>query len=176
MIRAAIMLALFALAACAPRQESTCNLSFDREIAFTAPDAADVVTVRTFGPACDRTVGLFTVVNGDGDPLWAWAAPLHNAFGDAFLGASAETMQTFLERWSQPTIERTSAAPPWPLPESARTTLDRQTYEDIRARDLPMLCHASGTAIEACVFWEPAAAGAGHYFDRDVREAGRTDP
>jgi hypothetical protein len=168
MIRILIPLALLALAACMPRAPSDCNLSFDREVAFTPDDAQDVVTARSLGPSCDKTVGLFTVSGADGHPLYAWSAPMTQAFGDTFAGATAEAMNAFLERWSQPTLLRTSAAPAWPLPESARTTLDRLTYEDIRARDLPMLCHSTGTGVEACVFWEPAAAGAGHMYDRDV--------
>ena len=43
-----------------------------------------------------------------------------------------------------------------------------RTYEDIRARDLPMLCHATATGAEACVFYEPAAGAAGHFFDREA--------
>lgn len=169
-----LFLALAAAAACAQPAPPQCNLSFDREVAFTRPDAADIVTVRTFGESCDLTVGLFTVSEADGNPIWAWAGPLHQTYGAALAGANEESMQEFLERWSQPTIATTSAAPPWPLPEHARTSFDRLTYEDIRARNLPMLCHSSGTTTEVCVFWEPAAAGAGRLFDRDVREQGGT--
>jgi hypothetical protein len=168
MKRLAISLALLALAACTPRAASGCNLSYDRDVAFTAADAQDVVTARAFGPSCDKAVGVFTVSSADGHPLWSWTAPMTQAFGDTFVGANADAMRAFLERWSQPTLLRTSAAPAWPLSETARTTLDRLTYEDIRARNLPMLCHSTGTGVEACVFWEPAAAGAGHMYDRDV--------
>lgn len=167
-MRALLFCALLALAACAPRAAPNCDLSFDRDIAFTAADAQDVVTARAFGPACDRTIGVFSVSSADGHPLWSWTAPMSQAFGDALAGADAEAMRAFLERWSQPTLLRTSQAPAWPLPQTARTTLDRLTYEDIRARDLPMLCHSAGTGVEACVFWEPAAAGAGHMYDRDA--------
>lgn len=168
MTRAIALFALLTLAACAPQAPSRCDVSFDREIAFTAPDARDVVTARAFGPSCDRTIGVFSVSSADGHPLWAWAAPMDQAFGDAHAEADAEAMRVFLERWSQPTLAHTSEAPAWPLPQTARTTLDRVTYEDIRARDLPMLCHSTGTGVEACVFWEPAAAGAGHFYDRDA--------
>jgi hypothetical protein len=168
MIRLVIALALTAIAGCAPRAPSDCNLSFDRDVAFTAADAHDVVTARALGASCDKTVGVFTVSSADGHPLWSWSTPMTQAFGDTFVGANADAMRTFLERWSQPTLTRTSAAPAWPLPETTRTTLDRLTYEDIRARDLPMLCHSTGTGVEACVFWEPAAAGAGHMYDRDI--------
>lgn len=166
--RLLIALACVAASACAPRQAADCTLSFDREIAFTAPDATEIVTARSLGTSCEKTVGLYTITSADGHPLWSWTAPMSQAFGETFVGAEQEAMRAFLERWSQPRIERTSAAPAWPLPENADTTLDRLTYEDIRARDLPMLCHLSGTGVEVCVFWEPAAAGAGHFLDRDV--------
>lgn len=175
-MRPAIFLLALGLAACAPRGGTDCTLSFDREIAFTAPDARDVVTVRALGPSCDQTILVYAIASEDGHPLWAWTAPAPRAFGDALQGADAEMMRAFLERWAAPRIERTSAAPAWPLREGAQTTLDRLTYEDIRARDLPMLCHLSGIALETCVFWEPAAGGAGHLLDRDApEEAARSE-
>jgi hypothetical protein len=168
-MRFALVLIALALAACAPHAEiAGCDLSIEREVAFTAPDARDVVTARTLGPSCDRAIGHYAVTSADGHPLWAWTAPMPRAFGDIFQTADAEAMRTFLERWSTPRIETTAAAPAWPLADWAHTTLDRVTYEDIRARDLPMLCHLSGTGVETCVFWEPAAASAGHFLERDV--------
>lgn len=78
-------------------------------------------------------------------------------------------MREFLERWASPTtLASTSTAPEFSDLVPGQTTLDQLTYEDIRARDLPMLCHLSGTARETCVFWEPAAGGAGHLLDRDI--------
>ncbi len=169
-MRLGFLLGALCLAACAPREAAHCNVSFDREIAFTAPDARDVVTVRALGPSCDKVVALYVIASEDGHPIWAWTAPASRAFGDAFQIADADAMRAFLERWASPRIERTSAAPAWPLREGAHTTLNRLTYEDIRARDLPMLCHLSGVALETCVFWEPAAAGAGHLLDREAPE------
>lgn len=163
-----IILLALGLAACAPREAVHCNASVEREVAFTALGAHDIVTARTLGPSCDKTILVYVIASEDGHPLWAWTAPAARAFGDAFAGADA--VRAFLERWASPRIERTSAAPAWPLPDGARTTLDRLTYQDIRARDLPMLCHYSGTGAETCVFWEPAAAGAGHLLDRDAPE------
>ena len=170
-LRFALLLCALALAACAPRHQGhACDLSFEREIAFTAASSKDVVTARTIGPSCDKAFALYTIVSAEGDPIWAWTAPLSRVFGDLFVSAEAPQMRAFLERWSAPRLERTSEAPAWPVPDYVHTTLDRMTYEDIRARDLPMLCHLAGTALETCVFWEPAAGGAGHFLDRDVGE------
>jgi hypothetical protein len=160
--------ALCAAAACsapAPR----CDLTVTRDLAFTDAQALDSVTARAIGPSCDRAVGLYDVRSADGHPIWAWTSPLQRAFGDVFPATEHETMTDFLERWAQPTLTTTQQAPDWPLLAPGQTTLDRLTYDDIRARDLPMLCHASGTARETCVFWEPAAGGAGHLLDRDAQ-------
>lgn len=169
-MRAVLLIAAAALAgACAPRGDS-CDLSATRSIVFTAADAEDRVIARSFGQDCAHAIGVYTITAADGRPVWAWATPLPRAFGDTFEGADADEMRAFLERWSAPAVLTTSAAPEWDVLAPGQTTLDRLTYDDIRARNLPMLCHYSGTARQACVFYEPAAGGAGHFLDRDVDE------
>ncbi len=158
-------------AACAPAQEARCDISVTRELSFTAADAQDTVTVRAFGPSCDKAIGHYEIRTAEGHPIWAWSAPLPRAFGDVFAASEPEAMREFLQRWARPTLSTTGQASEWPLLAPGQTTLDRLTYDDLRARDLPMLCHASATARETCVFWEPAAGGAGHLLDRDVEEA-----
>lgn len=158
------------LAASCSSQAERCDFSHTREIAFTGGAAADRVTTRSFGVSCDKAIGVYEIIDGEGHPIWAWATPLPQAFGDVFKADEAEHIETFLEDWSQPVIGSTQEAPEWPLLAPGQTTLDELTYADIRARDLPMLCHFSGTARQTCVFWEPVAGGAGHLFDRDVEE------
>lgn len=169
MMRVLLLGALALIAsACTRTPAGRCDFTHTREIAFSG--GADRVTVRSFGASCDQAIGVYEIVDGEGRPIWAWASPLQRAFGDVFAAGEPEHMQAFLEEWSQPAIARTSAAPEWPALVPGQTTLDELTYADIRARDLPMLCHFSGTARQTCVFWEPAAGGAGHLFDRDVEE------
>lgn len=169
MIRLFILSAL-ALAAACTQQTARCDFSYGREIAFTDGAAPDRITVRTFGTACDKAIGVYEIVDGEGHPIWAWASPLQRAFGDVFTAEAPEYVETFLEEWSQPVIARTSGAPAFADLAPGQTTLDQLTYADIQARDLPMLCHFSGTARQTCVFWEPAAGGAGHMLDRDAEE------
>lgn len=160
-----------ALAACAPRAVSgACDFDVSRTLAFTAADAEDSLQVRSLGPTCDKAIGLFVLRTADGFPVWSWSAPLAHRFGDAFGPQDHEQMQDFLRRWAEPRLTTTETAPAWASLPAGETTLDQLTYEDVRARNLPMLCHFSGTARETCVFWEPAAGGAGHMFDRDVVE------
>lgn len=160
-------------AACTPHP-ARCDMTITRDVSFTAPDARDTITAQVIGPACNKTIGLYTIHNAEGFPIWSWTAPMHHRFGNLFDQADAPHMREFLERWAQPTtLSTTDTAPPFARLARGQSTLDRLTYEDIRARHLPMLCHLSGTAHETCVFWEPAAGGAGHFLDRDV-EGSRT--
>lgn len=160
-------LALAFAAACSPQQR--CDITVTRDVTFTAPDAHDVITARAIGPSCDKTIGLYTIHAADGYPIWSWTSPMSHRFGDAFDTSNPNHMREFLERWAQPTtLSTTNTIPAFARLAPGQTTLDRLTYEDIRARNLPMLCHLSGTARETCVFWEPAAGGAGHFLDREV--------
>lgn len=159
-----------ALAACSPQGGARCDVSVTQDLALTAPDSAESITARAIGPSCDKAVALYAIHDAEGHPAWAWAAPVPRAFGDAFATADEEDMREFLTVWARPHVSTTQAAPMWEELAPGQTTLDRLTYDDIRARNLPMLCHASGMGRELCVFWEPAAGGAGHYFDRDVEE------
>lgn len=163
--------AALALSACVDRGQSRCSLAHTQAIAFTSIAATDAITVRTFGGACDKTVGLYEIRDAEGRPLWSWSAPLQREFGDVFASDEPDEMRAFLEQWAQPQIETTATAPEWPQLAPGQTTLDQLTYADVRARSLPMLCHFSGTARQICVFWEPVAGAAGHFYDREVEES-----
>lgn len=159
------------LSACAPATEHAgCDAVSTREVAFTGGASADIVTVRSFGRVCREAIGLLTITTAEGAPVWAWTAPLHRAFGESFVENEREAMAVFLDRWTETQMSTTAAAPDFALLAPGQTTLDALTYEDVRGRDLPMLCHFAGTARQACVFWEPAAGGAGHFYDRDFDE------
>lgn len=168
MKRLAVSAMALAVAACSGA--GRCDLEVSRTIAFTAENAADTVRVLATGPACDKAIGSYEIRDAEGHPIWVWAAPLPRAFGDVFPAQEREVMRDFLARWSQPSIARTSTAPAWSDLGPGLTTLDQLTFEDIRARDLPLLCHASATGRETCVFWEPAAGGAGHFYDREMED------
>jgi hypothetical protein len=163
-------MAALALGACAPRTAARCNLEASHELAFTAADARDTVLAQAIGPSCDKAIGLYVIRAADGYPIWSWSAPLAHHFGDVFAAEDHEHVQAFLDSWVEPQVSTTQSAPAWDALVHGQTSLDRLTYEDIRARNLPMLCHFSGTARQTCVFWEPAAGGAGHFLDRDVAE------
>jgi hypothetical protein len=157
-------------AACAPQPLAQCDVTVTQDLALTATDSTETIVARAIGPSCDKAVGLYAIHDAEGHPAWAWATPLPLAFGDTLADADEASMRDFLTQWAHPNVSTTQSAPEWDALTPGQTTLDRLTYDDIRARNLPMLCHSSGTGRELCVFWEPAAGGAGHYFDRDVVE------
>jgi hypothetical protein len=170
-VRLLLLCVIAALAACEQRASTAgCDISVTQDLALSGAETSEAITARAIGPSCDKAVGLYAIHDAEGHPAWAWAAPLPRAFGDAFVDADEEFMRDFLTDWARPRVSTTQSAPEWDALTPGQTTLDRLTYDDIRVRNLPMLCHASGTGRELCVFWEPAAGGAGHYFDRDVEE------
>lgn len=170
-MRLFVLCLIAALAACAPRETVTrCDITVTQDIALSSPEGEETIVARALGPSCDKAVGLYAIHAADGQPAWAWAAPLPRAYGDAFAGADEDIMREFLTRWARPSVASTQAAPAWAALAPGQTTLDRLTYDDIRARDLPMLCHSTGTARELCIFWEPAAGAAGLYFERTIEE------
>lgn len=160
------------LSACAGESAARrCDLTASSEITFTSAGAADVVEVRTFGPDCSAAVAVFTVRSHEGLPVYAWASPMHPAFGDSFAprtqdAASRGEVQDFLDRWSAPEVSTTRTAPPWS--EDLTILQDAATYEDIRARDAPMLCFLSSVARQTCIYWESGVAAAGILFERDA--------
>jgi hypothetical protein len=167
-----IVLLCAPVAACAPPQAARCDLTVARDVTFSAAGEDDRISVSAQGPSCDKTIGVFEVRNADGYPLWSWSAPLAHAFGDVFEADDEEAVQAFLTSWANAEITTTQAAPAWAELGQSHFGLDQLTYSDIRARDLPMLCHFSGTARQLCVFWEPSAGGAGLLFEREIAEVG----
>jgi hypothetical protein len=172
LIRDIAVAGVLALAgACTQPQAGRCDFTHAARVAFTSPEAQDQITVRSFGASCDKAIGVYEVTDAEGHPIWAWATPLQRAFGDVFTAEDPEHMQAFLEQWAQPAIMTAQQAPEFRQLTPGQTTLDEFTYSDIRVRDLPMLCHFSGTARQICVFWEPIAGGAGLLYERDVEES-----
>jgi hypothetical protein len=169
-MRALILAAALALAGGCTPQSNRCDLEATHPLEFSGGGEPDTVVAQSIGASCDKAIGLYVVRTQDGLPIWSWSAPLTHRFGDVFGAQDTEHMQGFLDNWAQPQLSTTQSAPAWDALVHGQTSLDRLTYEDIRARNLPMLCHYSATARQTCVFWEPAAGGAGHLLDRDVEE------
>lgn len=159
-----LVIVLLAIAGCAPREAERCDVTITHELAFSA--AHDEVTAQLLGPTCGEAVALYSVRQEDGHLIWAWA-------GSAAQLDDGADADAFLQRWASASVATTQTAPPFDRLAQGQTTLDRLTYEDLRARNLPMLCHLAGAGKEVCAFWEPAAGAAGLYFERNIEENAR---
>jgi hypothetical protein len=169
-MRGFILCFVLLAAACTQTEPERCDIEATHDLAFSNAAVNDQISARAEGPSCDKAIGIYVIRDAEGFPLWSWSAPLSHRFGTVFEAEGHEHMQGFLQQWVQASLTTTQSAPAYTELTPGQSSLDQLTYDDIRARDLPMLCHFSGTARQTCVFWEPAAGGAGHFLDRDVVE------
>ena len=169
-MRGFILCFVLLAAACTQTEPERCDIEATHDLAFSNAAVNDQISARAEGPSCDKAIGIYVIRDAEGFPLWSWSAPLSHRFGTVFEAEGHEHMQGFLQQWAQASLTTTQSAPAYTELAPGQSSLDQLTYDDIRARDLPMLCHFSGTARQTCVFWEPAAGGAGHFLDRDVVE------
>jgi hypothetical protein len=179
MTRALLLALALTLCACSRSADDTrCDSEASNAVAFSSPDAHDAVEARAIGADCGAAVAVYVVRSHEGVPIYAWAAPMHPTFGDSFAPRveqplSRREMQSFLDRWAAAASATTGAAPAWH--EGIVTPFARETYEDIRARDAPMLCFLSGVARETCIYWESGVAAAGVLVERDAPGAAAPD-
>ena len=169
-----LCLALAGLAACSRGgdAESACSYVARHELAFSSPDAPDAAIARAEGPSCAQAVATLTLRDAQGDLLWALAKPYYDLTvgGAAPEGApepSADEVEAFLAAWADLTIMRSSALPAWPegaasLAEASdifayETPFDRETYERLRALDLPQVCYAIAAEASECLIMDPAS-------------------
>lgn len=170
------LLAALALCACGQQSETATNTtegcvrSATHEVAWTNSDAPDVITTRSEGPSCAQAVVTFIARNAQGDALWAFASTYYDltAGGIPPEGAPAvtnEQMDTFLAGWASVTESRSGDLPEWSagaatLSASVQsmsydTPFDRETYEMLRARNLPMICYAAAVEGTQCLIIDP---------------------
>lgn len=168
---AALALTLAACNQAAP-QQAGCARTATHDIAWSQAGAPEVITTSSHGPSCAQAVVTFVARNADGDPLWVFASTYYDmtAGGAPPDGAPPVTeaqMDTFLSGWADVTASRSGALPQWregvaTLTESAstfayETPFDRETYEMLRARDLPMICLAAAVEGTQCLIVDPAS-------------------
>jgi hypothetical protein len=172
----AIAFALLALGACGERQTSSnvagCERVATHELTWSNVGAPDTITTRSEGPSCAQAAVLFVARNTDGDPLWAFASTYFDmtAGGMPPEGAPAvteEQMDEFLAGWANVSATTSNTLPEWlegvaTLTESATTfaydtPFDRETYEMLRARNLPMFCYAAAVEATQCLVIDPAS-------------------
>lgn len=173
----AFAFALLAISACGERQTSSTNASgcervATHELAWSDANAADTITARSEGPTCAQAAVLFVARNANGDPLWAFASTYFDMTSGGIPpeGAAAvgeEQMDEFLASWANVTAISSNTLPEWragvaTLTESATTfaydtPFDRETYEMLRVRNLPMFCYAAAVEATQCLVIDPAS-------------------
>ena len=174
----AIGAAALALSACGQTPNSSsvpapgCARSATHEIAWTGASAHDVITAQSEGPSCSQAVVTFVARNAHGDPLWAFASTytaMTAGEGQPPQDAPAvtdEQMDAFLSGWANVTQMLSGELPEWregvaTLTESAHTfaystPFDREVYEMLRTRNLPMICYAAAVESSQCLIVDPA--------------------
>ncbi|MDX2235370.1 MAG: hypothetical protein NW200_12805 [Hyphomonadaceae bacterium] len=170
--------ACVALSACgpapapAPVAETGCERQAVRVVSFTAPDARDTITARALGDACATAVVVWTLQDGAGKVLWTHAAP-YDAFAAAADPSSAPEMGAFLRTWTEVAVDDTAASPPWVedgAPEawgpSGHSMFARETYETIRAAQLPRVCVPTSRETETCLFYDAQAEAVDVHYER----------
>jgi hypothetical protein len=167
--------AVLALNACSQQQNTASNAAACERVAthnvtWTSAERPDTITARSEGPSCAQAIVTFAVRNADGDALWAFASTYYDlsAGGLPPEGApavTAEQMDTFLAGWANVSESRSGELPEWregveSLSASAQTfsydtPFDRETYEMLRGRNLPMICYAASVEGTQCLIIDP---------------------
>jgi hypothetical protein len=174
-MRVLVIAAALALSACSQPRDSAstsegCARSATHDVAWTNAEAPDVITTRSEGPSCAQAVVTFIARNAQGDALWAFASTYYDltlggAPPEGAPAVSNEQMDMFLAGWADVTESRSGALPEWradaaSLSASAQTMsydtpFDRETYEMLRGRNLPMICYAAAVEGTQCLIIDP---------------------
>jgi hypothetical protein len=171
----ALLFCATALAACTPPARETassaCARSAAHEVTWSNANAPDTITASSEGPSCAQAVVTLSIRNASGDALWAHAETYYALTAGDGLPAgeqpavSPEQMDSFLTGLARVSETRSSTLPEWregvaTLSQSAQTfsydtPFDRETYEMLRGRDLPMLCYAAAAEASDCLIIDP---------------------
>lgn len=178
-MRLASLLLALALGACAlgvvdPPTEEGCVRTARGEIAWSDPSTPDLLSARSVGADCVHAGVVLTITNRAGETLLTGEAGYAGMnFGDRthdLPPVSEAEMDAFLASWlGSVWVLRSSALPEWPagasgLPFPAagggyETYLDRETYMNVRGRDLPVLCYDVASETAECFAYDPTTHG-----------------
>jgi hypothetical protein len=171
-VLATLALVILALTGCdRPQGQAAagCAHEVSREVAWSGAEP-DTITASSSGPTCLQAFVTLSIRNAAGDALWIHAGTYYDMVAGGVppsdaAAVTSEQMETFLANWAEPTLGRTGALPEWraaaaTLTESASvfaydTPFDRDTYEQLRARDLPTLCYAAAVEATQCLIIDP---------------------
>jgi hypothetical protein len=199
-MRSLLMIGLSALAlsACtppvqveAPTQAAlTCDQTFTRTIAVTAPDAKDLITVRSIaappvpaaaastdltegGKLCTGATMLMTLHNGaDNFEILGFTTPVGrlDMVGGATVPFTPDILKNLLAEWAQGMeVSTTDKAPPLGPPDTSRiaTALTPEQYKEIQGAKLTMFCMATSVHERTCSFMEQGSSQLLPFFVED---------
>lgn len=174
-MRLIILAAALALSACGERTESAaggCAHTITHEVAWSNAGAPDAITARSDGPTCTQALVTLAIRNAAGDPLWVFASTYYDLAVGGLPPEDApatpdEDMRAFLSGWAELRPMQSSDLPAWTEgmsrpgedvePLGYHTPFDREAYESLRQRALPMLCYAAAAAAVQCLVIDPAS-------------------
>lgn len=149
----------------------SCARTAAHEVTWSQDGAPDVITTASSGPSCKQAIVTWTLRNAQGDALWVHAGTFYDMTAGGAPPADApavsnEQMDVFLNGWADVTTNHSGELPEWKegvasLSESVQglsydTPFDRETYEAMRARNLPQLCFAAAVEGSQCLIMDPA--------------------
>jgi hypothetical protein len=187
---AMIGVAVAALSACTPPAAKveapavaalTCDQSFTRTIALTAPDAKDLITVRAIaappvpeaakstdltegGKLCTGATMVMTLHNGaDNFEILGFTTPVGrlDMVGGATVPFTPEILKNLLGEWAEGMeVSTTDKAPAMLGPENPSIFMMQslQRYKAIQAAKLPMFCMATSVHDRTCSFLEEGSS------------------
>ncbi len=177
---AALCLTLAAPAAAGPALPAqSCSLVRTQTVNLTGPGSGDKVEARSIAaprdstaPNCNDATVLLTVRRGsDKAFLYGFISVMTRMDlieGHAGPPYGPAMVAKFLEEWAKATVGATDDAPVFGA-EGVSTRLSAEDYAAIRARKLPMLCHATGTLDRKCLYVDPDGGGMlAEFFDEAV--------
>jgi hypothetical protein len=185
-----VLAAILALGGCGPSKpvdpagvantasaRDGCALTAREPVAFTGPDAQDVVEARAFGPDCRNVFVMLTLRAADGRPLWIWATAqpwLPPQTEESVDPAASGVIEQFLADWAKVKVDTTQSLPDWPQRETAftdklgpflSTPFTRDRYLEIRAKAAARLCYATGIGRGECIYYDAESGSAQKVLD-----------
>lgn len=176
---AALLLSIVACSRPAPQttaqattSSADCAKTATHQVTFSSTTAHDTVTARAEGPTCAQAFVTLTIRAANGDPLWTFADTYAVMQGGGAPPSQmppeiAAKMDEFLTSWADVTVKTTRDLPEWragaaTLTDSVQgmsysTPFDRESYERLRAQNLPDLCFAAGSESSQCIIMDPAS-------------------
>jgi hypothetical protein len=154
-----------------------CTTPVRREIAFTAPDAKDVLEIIAVGTDCKQSSVLATIRAASGELIWSRAESTQLMMVFAGVDQSSETpehaLQEQMKGWAESVEVKTSAdAPDWkdgdPRPSEPSglfigTEFPREQYLSAKTEKRAMLCHMIYMLRTQCLIYFPGDGGAPGY-------------